>query len=55
MTNTAGEGQVLQNEAIAIQPKEEFPIVLLYRAPAVPAPIELRFPTGKWWRSERPE
>ena len=47
--------QIRQDVAIVIQPKEEFPIDLLYRAPAVPGPIELRFPTGKWWRSQSAE
>ena len=48
-------GPTQQGDAIAIQPKEEFPLALLYRAPVVSAPIELRFPTGKWWRSENSE
>jgi hypothetical protein len=48
-------GQVLQDPAVRLAPDERILLSLFFQLPAAPAaprtPVELQFPTGKWWSS----
>ena len=45
--------KILQDTAISMDPNAQASISLYYRLPAAnAAPIELHFPTGRWWTSE---
>jgi len=45
--------KISQENSISIDPNAEISISLFYRLPAAnAAPIELHFPTGRWWSSE---
>lgn len=45
--------KILQGSAISLDPDAQASISLYYRLPAAnAAPIELHFPTGRWWTSE---
>ena len=52
-------GKLQRDPTIHVAPNGEFSVVLNYKfasAGAAPgSPVELRFPTGKWWSSEVPE